>query len=193
MNKRTFLKSLSAISIGSAGFLLPGRNLFASTYENVRFDTSFWHRPRRLYILRPEKKEHLNITFYQNGAYDYYAYKKLCWLFRDIKSRDSTQFIDIALFNLIFGIQEWSRNMGSYEPIYKLYSGYRTHARNRTIEGAAKNSMHIYGKAADGIFASIPLKNIIQMANYFGAGGVGEYPSFVHLDTSKVRKWSKVR
>lgn len=189
MDKRTFLKSLTVLSLSASSILLPGQIKAATNNGLVSFDKTFWSRSRRLHIYRPLTKENLNITFFENGSYNLNAYKRLCWIFRDVKSRNSTQYIDIALFNLLFGIQEWARRMGSYEPIYKLYSGYRTDYRNKTIEGAAKNSMHIYGKASDGVFATIPLKTVIQMAKYFGAGGVGGYPTFVHLDTSKYRKW----
>ena len=189
MDKRTFLKSFSILSLSASGILFPSQIKAATNNRLVSFDTEFWNRSRRLHIYRPLTKENLNITFFENGSYNLNAYKRLCWIFRDVKSSNATQYIDIALFNLLFGIQEWARRMGSYEPIYKLYSGYRTDYRNKTIEGAAKNSMHIYGKAADGVFATIPLKTVIQMAKYFGAGGIGGYSTFIHLDTSKYRKW----
>ena len=81
--------------------------------------------------------------------------------------------------------------LGSYDPVYNLSSGYRTDQRNKTVEGAASNSMHIYGKAADGTFQGIKLASSIAMANYFAAGGVGGYPTFIHLDTARNRRWGR--
>ena len=101
--------------------------------------------------------------------------------------------MDVGLFNLIYGIQQWAKNQGSYEPVYQLNSGFRTDRRNQTIEGAAHNSLHIFGKACDGRFSSIPLKDTIEMAKYFNVGGVGGYSTFVHLDSGSPRKWGSAK
>ena len=189
MNKREFLKIFSSLSLCALN--TPLSAIANTNIKNnvISFDSDFWNRPRRLHIYRPENKERLNLIFYNNGHYDHYVYNLYCWLFRDIKSKNAVQYIDLALLNLLFDIQEWSRLMGSYDPVYILNSGYRTHERNSRIESAAKNSMHVLGKACDGKFNSISLENIVQMATYFAAGGIGKYSTFVHLDTSKIRKW----
>jgi uncharacterized protein YcbK (DUF882 family) len=189
MNKREFLRTICTLLLsGAPTSLLAKAHNIQYGYKSA-LDTDFWNRPRRLNICRQDNKEKLNLIFYSNGSYDYHVYKLYCWLFRDIKSKNAVRYIDIALLNLLFGIQEWSRLMGSYDPVYILNSGYRTYERNQKIESAAKNSMHILGKAADGKFNGISIDNTVKMAMYFAAGGVGRYSSFIHLDTSKVRKW----
>ncbi len=70
-------------------------------------------------------------------------------------------------------------------------SGYRSPKRNRRA-GGAKNSMHIYCKAAD-----IQVEGVSkwQLAKYLrtlpGRGGVGTYcrTKSVHIDTGSVRDW----
>lgn len=190
MKRRDILKTLCALSIFNLQNTSLGKSLsLIDQDKKIRFDVEFWNRPRRLYIYRQDNHEKLNMFFYNNGAYDHQAYKLYCWIFRDIKSNNAVQYIDIALLNLLSGIQEWARLMGSYEPIYYLNSGYRTFKRNQQIESAAKNSMHVLGKAADGKFSGISLSDVNTMASYFAAGGIGMYSSFIHLDTSKFRKW----
>lgn len=197
MERRDFLKSVASVSLAAgSGLILPGREVFAapSGLVSAQLDNDFWFRPRRIHIQRSDNNERLNITFWQNGAYDELAYRKLCWLFRDVKSRNAARHMDIALFNVIYGVQEWGRLLGSYDPVYLLTSGYRTDHRNATIEGAARNSFHVLGKGSDGVYKGIQLRSVITMAGYFNAGGVGGYNTFVHFDTGgRDRRWGSAK
>ena len=96
--------------------------------------------------------------------------------------------MDIGLFNLLYGLQEWARAFTS-DPLLTLNSGHRTARRNAHIEGAAKDSQHIYGKAADFTMRGVTLDQLNAMARYFRVGGVGSYRSFIHVDTGRVRFW----
>lgn len=79
------------------------------------------------------------------------------------------------------------------EPV-KLNSGYRTPAYNKRV-GGAKNSMHLYAKAADiTVKSKTPkqLKAVIESlikAGKMKNGGIGLYPGFVHYDVGPVRRW----
>jgi uncharacterized protein YcbK (DUF882 family) len=68
-------------------------------------------------------------------------------------------------------------------------SGYRTPAHNLKIEGAARNSMHLYGYAADIQVAGYPPRVTALAASFFAEGGIGIYDDFTHLDVWKVRLW----
>lgn len=62
-------------------------------------------------------------------------------------------------------------------------SGYRTYSYNKRI-GGAKNSMHMYGIAADIRPSDGNVKRLYKIcADYLGGKhGLGKYDTFVHID-----------
>lgn len=70
-------------------------------------------------------------------------------------------------------------------------SAYRSESHNKAV-GGAKNSMHRKGKAFD-----IPIKEgmsrdaIHDTAELVGFTGIGDYNTFVHVDTGRKRYWDK--
>ncbi len=76
-----------------------------------------------------------------------------------------------------------------------LLSGYRTPEYNRTIRGAAKNSLHTLGWAADIRIPGCGTANVKKFGLQMAVGGVGYYPSmgFTHLDVGRVRYWEVKR
>lgn len=119
------------------------------------------------------------------------ALGELSWFFRDWKDRDRAIWIDPDLIHLLAGIQvQSSRDHGSERCII-LTSGYRTPERNATIEGAALNSFHLRGKAADILVSGFRPRHVKNYARNSGAGGVGLYTSsgFTHVDTGPRRNW----
>lgn len=87
------------------------------------------------------------------------------------------------------------------EPLRKKFgpcqvmSGYRHRAYNRRI-GGARFSQHIYDDspssvAADLIFARGTPRQWAALVDKLGAGGVGTYPGFVHVDNRPGRaRWT---
>lgn len=78
----------------------------------------------------------------------------------------------------------------------KITSGWREKSHNAKIKGAAKNSQHIYGRAADikvSGFTPKQIANIIEKlikAGKMKQGGLGVYSSWVHYDTrGKKARW----
>lgn len=65
-----------------------------------------------------------------------------------------------------------------------IKSGYRTPEYNKSLEhiGAAANSQHMYGNAADIRIEGVPNSEIYAWLDTFHQGGLGKYPSFVHVD-----------
>lgn len=186
INRRQFLK-LTALS--AIGFILP-ESSFAAPIINNSAMNDFWTRNRYLDVRRTDNGEGGIYCFFRNGQFDLNAYDALCWLFRDAKDGNKAIKMDIGLFNLLWGIQEWERELGYTNVTYMLNSGYRTASRNERVNGAAKDSFHMYGKGSDGFYRNRPLSQSIAKAKYFNAGGVGTYGSFMHVDTGgKNRRW----
>ena len=70
-------------------------------------------------------------------------------------------------------------------------SGYRSPAHNRRV-GGAKRSFHVRGMAADIATRGVDAPRLVQIARAYGAGGVGVYGGFRHLDAGPVRHWSRI-
>lgn len=63
-----------------------------------------------------------------------------------------------------------------------INSAYRTESYNIKVKGA-KNSYHLKGRAADINIKGVSPKEIAAYAESIGILGIGEYPTFVHVDT----------
>lgn len=149
----------------------------------------FWNQPRKLHLYRPALKKTLNVVYWHAGRVYTPGYRQLCLLLKDHR-QDEAVSIDPRLFDLLCAMQAWVGYYGYKDPI-QVNSGYRTARTNNRLEGAARNSMHLYGKAADIVFPGLPASYINQLAQRYAGGGVGFYPSsgFVHVDTGRQRVW----
>ncbi len=83
---------------------------------------------------------------------------------------------------LILALEEFRAQVG--EPLY-ISSGFRCLTHNRLV-GSSDTSQHAKGYAAD--ILCVPNMSISTMASIaesihaFNQGGIGQYPSFLHLD-----------
>lgn len=117
------------------------------------------------------------------------AYLQLCWLLRDVRA-DRVFAMDRGLLDTLAGIQAWLRSNGLDAPI-EVHSGYRTRRTNNATEGAALNSRHVVGQAADISMAGVSSVKLAGMSSVLGRGGTGFYVGrgFVHVDTGDERIW----
>src|SRR5690625_1195402 len=126
-----------------------------------------------------------------DGGIDRHGMNALSWLFRDWRDGDQGVLIDIRLFDLLATIQTVLSVIESSPAQIVLNSGYRTPERNRTIEGAAANSQHIHGRAADIVIPGISHDVLRDAAEIAAAPGLGRYPGFTHVDVGPPgRRWS---
>ena len=188
LDRRNFLKKLVGVgalyTTGAAGLLLP-KDVVAATSM-----ADFWSRDRTINCKRADTGEKHEIRFFQQqNGYDLDAYRNACWLMRDAKDGNAMVQIDVGLLNLMYAMQEWARQSGRPNPVITINSAYRTPRRNATIEGAARNSLHMHGKAVDFTMRGVSISELEQMAKYYNVGGIGIYNSFIHLDTGRVRHW----
>lgn len=190
MNRRDFLKGLA---ITTTSILLPNEFGLFEEAQAAQFDNAFWNLPRRLYLKRAQTGEVLDLYYHSNGKIDDAAYRKVCWLLRDTRENAGV-FMDTKLLDLMCAVQAYIKvlNNGVLLPL-TINSGYRTLKTNNKLEGAAKNSMHLYGKAVDFVVPGVSIKTMGEIAKYYQGGGVGFYygNGFVHMDTGKIRTWKK--
>lgn len=156
-------------------------------------DIPNWPKPgetRQIWVKRPSTGEEVIARYYDHGQINMDEYLKVCRLMRDARAGVAA-YIDIEVLDLVFAMQKWLVAWGVDKPII-VQSGYRSLATNRSLEGAAKNSMHMRGQALDIRMPGVPVAYLGRLASMFGVGGVGFYVSknFVHTDTGRVRYWT---
>lgn len=151
------------------------------------------NRNRDLWLYRRETNEASRFTYWSpQQGFVREGYLSACNLLRDVAANRVTT-IDPELLNLLSGIQGWLQFYGLMKPIVIL-SGFRTLSTNRATEGAARESLHLTGQAADIYIPGIAPATLGRMALMFNngvKGGVGFYPNngFVHVDTGRARSW----
>lgn len=180
-SRRSFLKAGAAVAASA----MCGPVLAAQEQAD------FWEKPRELWLYRYATKEQIRATYFTDGDLVAEEYNRLCWFLRDNHVNEMVA-MDKVLLDVLNGIQGFYRLNGWNYPIV-VNSGYRSRKTNDRLksEGAAKNSMHLYGKAVDIYMPGAPVKDVARLGLHFKQGGVGFYPSkgFVHIDTGNLRTW----
>lgn len=145
---------------------------------------------RFIWLTRRDSGEQFKEVFFANGNYNYDAYKKFCWLMRDLKGGDEVASVDANLLNVAYKIQNTLLGLNIRKPI-NINSGYRSPKTNANTEGAAKNSFHTKGKAIDISIEGLDASLVGHLGRIMANGGVGFYPmkNFIHLDTGDRRQW----
>lgn len=71
-----------------------------------------------------------------------------------------------------------------------INSAYRTPSHNASI-GGAKSSQHLKGMAADIVVKGVDPSDVADFAEDLGAGGIGRYDTFTHVDVwGTLRRWN---
>jgi len=181
ISRRGFLGGLIAAPL--AGLWVPG--------AQAQPTEAFWSQPRVLDIYRPALRKRVRTVYWYNNQVHLPGYREICEVLKD--QRAGVTFpMDVRLLDLLCAMQAWVAYYGFKEPI-QINSGYRTAQTNNRLEGAAKNSMHLQGKAADVVFPGLPTSYVGKLASHYAGGGVGFYYSsgFIHVDTGRQRSWVK--
>jgi uncharacterized protein YcbK (DUF882 family) len=165
-----FLAGLAALSIG-----LARRRAFPASV-------------RRLTLVRPASGEiGYDVPFWLHEAPYEDGLAQLDWLMRDVQARQIKP-IDLRVYFLLAIAQA---EFGG-RPII-ITSGYRAKATNDRLRrqgiDAVRNSFHLLGRAADLQIDGVPPPRVAALGSILGLGGVGIYPTFVHLDTGPQRIW----
>lgn len=190
----TMLNRRNFIAAAASGIILPSTVLAqpqaqqAYPYPIGNIPPPIWD----LWLVRKSTGEEYRDAYVEDGKLFVPGYNKMCQALRDTRAPKDEQVvqIDLKLLNLLFATQQWMKIHNQMRPIV-INSGYRTIFNNGNIEGAAKNSMHTRGKAADFYIDGLPSKYLADFVKWFKEGGVGLYVNkhFVHIDTGSVRSW----
>ncbi|MBV8492177.1 MAG: DUF882 domain-containing protein [Alphaproteobacteria bacterium] len=136
-------------------------------------------------ILFVHTNERFSNIYMEDGKYIVPAVQEFSHTCRDFRANE-TKMLDPRLLDLLF-VLHWKYCKDEI----RIFSGFRSAATNAHIEGAAKNSQHIQGRALD-----IHLPNMDNVAvaldfRTFVFGGVGMYPGkqFTHMDMGNLRRW----
>lgn len=192
MDRRDFLKTLSA-SLIAPSIILPSSALAdPKSLQGIYNDSLFWAAPRVIRLRRVRTGEYLNLSYFDNGKLNYENYIKICYLLRDVKANQIYP-MDLQLLNLIRAIQYYMEYHYGYTNYWDITSAYRSKATNAKTEGAALHSMHIVGKAIDFTVPGVSSVYMGLISKSFNVGGVGFYinQKFTHIDTGNNRYWVK--
>lgn len=96
---------------------------------------------------------------------------------REFRCKDGSDSILIS-DELVKLLQDIRDHFG--KPI-TINSAYRTAAYNKKV-GGARYSQHVQGKAADIVISGVTPYEVAKYAESIGAGGIGLYKSFTHVD-----------
>src|SRR5450830_738010 len=154
-------------------------------FDAQALDMDFWLKPRTLAVIRPQSGERARVLYWKDGEVIDSAYQELCHIMRDVNGKE-TAAIDPKLFETLWGNQTF-------------VSGYRTARSNTKLieQGvpAARQSLHIEGKAADIRIANLNAEVLGGLVRSFRQGGVGFYyragpkGGWIHADTGLKRTW----
>ena len=163
--------------------------VFAQTPSSPSLSFDLTQDTRSVKLFRKETKELLNLKYMQEGPWEPNAYAQICWLLRDVKAHEWVQ-IDVKLIAILDWTQRYLSKYGYTQPLVIL-SGFRSAKTNNSLENAARNSMHLYGKAIDFAVPGLDTRYLAELMNYLVQGGVGAYAhkGFVHIDTGRLRRW----
>ena len=149
----------------------------------------FWSLPRSVWLYRPTTREQVREVYFADGMIVWSGYMRLCELMRDTHVNSAVQMSPVLL-DILCGVQGWLSAHGIQRPLF-TNSGYRTARTNANIEGAARNSLHMEGRAWDGRVPGVSTESLARFGLYLSGGGVGFYQTmdFVHLDDGRMRFW----
>jgi uncharacterized protein YcbK (DUF882 family) len=151
-------------------------------------DADLWHRPRMLWVTRPQAQEAVRVVYWADGAVQPDGYAALNRIYRDLHANVQRP-IALGLFDLNFVMQAAVNHLIGPRPLI-LFSGYRTAITNARVGGIEPN-IHGLGLADDYHYEGLSLLENYHLAKRFQVGGLGLYPdrASLHKDIGRFRSW----
>lgn len=180
-SRRAFLKMTGAACV-------PG---LLATSALAQAAPDFWSMPRQIWLQRKTARgvEEFRGVYFADGKLLLEPYLQICRILRDVREDVAVQMSPVLL-DILCGVQGIARVHGVEAPL-ETTSGHRTARHNSRLEGAARASLHIEGRAWDGRMPGISPAIMSEAAKYLRGGGVGLYVDrrFVHVDDGRLRSW----
>jgi uncharacterized protein YcbK (DUF882 family) len=204
VSRRSFLQIVGGVGLSAIPTIIYAKSIEEAAFSpDSLLSTPFQKlKPPKLQAKAKVAREEFSLSFYNRhtgeslkksvfwaqGKYNPESLKDIRQLFRDHRT-NAVHEVDRDLLHLLHKIHH---SLGTIEPFH-LISGYRSPRSNAMLNsrshGVAKNSLHVYGKAADVYVPGRSLKQLQAAAKMLRLGGVGRYTQFVHVDTGRVRYW----
>lgn len=215
MQRRTCIKT-AAFLLGP-GFFTQRSTAESVLYSGVDPQLAglgFWDYPRWVWLKRPASGETIRLEYWRDGVMNRQAYQAISWFLRDVRfdsmlrkkdpairrALDRGQigaehlspwtWMDPILLDILYAYCAWLNFHGVVKPL-TVTSGLRHILTNAMTEGAAKDSWHTRGGAADILIDGVPVDRMASFGRWLSGGGVGLYihKGFVHVDKGRVRSW----
>jgi len=139
-----------------------------------------------LTLTRADTGEKITVHYRRaDGSYDGDELKMLDHAMRCSLTGHEIQ-MSVKLIELLDAVEDKFGKRG-----LTLLSGYRTPRNNHRTRGAARESLHMLGWAADIRVPGYSSTKVKTYARKLGVGGIGYYPykGFTHLDVGRSRYW----
>jgi uncharacterized protein YcbK (DUF882 family) len=165
-----------------------------ATLARAQQTAATWQVPRDhsrfLWVRNGAGEEIAGAYLRGDGQPDWRVVARMQHLFRDMRA-GAPGPMPVLLLDVLWLIQASLR----FEKPLLLHSGYRTPQTNASLEGAARNSRHMEGQAADiqvrGVAATDLAQRAWAFSQIYDFMGVGVYPGFVHVDIGPKRVWQR--
>ena len=174
LSRRTFLFGASAA--------LGGLSAAPASALLRRADTPEAAEPRSLLMIHQRTQELFSEVYFDGRGYLTNALERFAHFARDLRTGEFGE-MDPHLLDLAADIQQLA---GAAEPLV-LTHGFRSSSRR--VRGGAVNSHHLHGEALDITHQRLGARALHQHAATVGRGGLGRYPTFIHIDTGETRRW----
>lgn len=188
MRRRVFIRQTGSVLMGGLGGLGSLLSAPAWAQSSAKFADSFWECPRSI-LLRHRSGDVIEQTFWRDGNVIPDAHEEISWFLRD-REVNKAVLMHLGLLDVLYAVGGWLKYFGVQDTII-VNSGYRDPVRNLAVEGAARDSLHTVGKAADIRVQNVSELQVARFGAWLSSGGVGWYPGkvFTHLDVGASRVW----
>ena len=145
-----------------------------------------------LNLINANTKDEVTFHFGKNHRLRSQEVFKLNHFLKDWRTNEIKNFDAIVLNDFLKICSLCSGRSGALK--VSVHSGFRSKETNeylrRKSHKVARNSMHILGKAIDFSIPGMSAQHLTKIVKANTKGGVGSYPTFVHLDSGPQRSWS---
>ena len=188
-SRRHFLAAMTCAALPGAG----GALATTTSRPGTRIDELVNVIDPVLDMRNAHTGERINLRYFSLGSYDLDAVRRIYWFMRDHRQGEAIQMDARLLWTLSALRMAAMRDGHSGKTI--LLSGYRSKRTNEMLRArgiaAARNSLHLTGRAADITLEGVRISDLATYARWLQVGGVGYYrrSNFVHIDSGRERSW----